>query len=65
MEVSTLQSMKHKALLKFEKIRKNEIFCALCAVQSENMSKTVLVIIQQSINKDVLITVHKNQTIKE
>ena len=65
MEVSTLQSMKHKALLKFEKIRKNKIFCALYAVQSENMSKTVLVIIQQSINKDVLITVHKNQTIKE
>ena len=65
MEVSTLQSMKHKALLKFEKIRKNKIFCVLYAVQSENMSKTVLVIIQQSKNKDVLITVHKNQTIKE
>lgn len=41
------------------------MFCAIYAAQRENMPKTVLVIIQQSINKGVLITVNKYQTIKE
>ena len=42
------------------------MFCVLFAVQTENIHKTVLLSVEININKGFLIiTVHKNQIIKE
>ena len=41
------------------------MFFLKLAVQTENISKNVLVTVQQNINKGVLINVCKNQIIRE
>ena len=41
-----------------EKILKNNRFIALIAVQTEMILKIVLIIVQQNINKSVLIPIH-------
>ena len=40
------------------------MFCALLAVETENTLKTLVIPVLQNMNDDVLITVHKNQSVK-
>ena len=44
---------------------KNKIYSALFAVQTEQLLKTVLIVVQRNINKGGLISVHKSQIMKQ
>ena len=48
-----------------EEMLKNKIYSALFTVQTEQLLKTVLIVVQRNINKGGLISVHKSQIMKQ
>ena len=49
----------------YKKVLKYDILSLQSAVQTENVPKNVLMTVKPNINKGVLSTVYKNQTIEE
>ena len=53
-----------KNFWQYNQLWKKYMFCALLAVQTENRLKTLVITVSQNMNDDVLITVHKNESVK-
>ena len=58
-------SIKNERSPETEEMLKSNTYSALFAVQTEQLLKTVLIVVQRNINKGGLISVHKSQIMKQ